>query len=95
MGQAEEGIRATAEICSGDMLEQDATGSAPWENPSGCSRGLGNSTTIAHLLLSWHCQSTVCFFSQQRVPGAGLKTDESKQNLGRTLAPAENALPEH
>lgn len=68
----------------------------PWENPSGCSRGLGNTTTPAHLLLSCSALPKECASSsQERVPGAASRPDEGKQNLGRTLAPAENALPEH
>lgn len=52
--QAEEGIehQGSREICCGHVLQQDAPGSAALGESPRSSRGLGNTTTMAHLLLS-------------------------------------------
>lgn len=97
--QAEEGIHChgSREIRYGCVLEQDATGSAALGEPLRIQQRTGKHHSLcpSPLLLGTATGQCAASSSQERVLDAGLRLDEGEQNLGRTLAPAENALSEH
>lgn len=77
--------------------QQDARGSAALGAPLRIQQRTGkhHSHCPSPLLLGTARGQRAAASSQERALDAGLRLGEGEQNLGRTLAPAENALSEH